>query len=232
MIIGITEAGDAGLDWSWQPRLYSGSIDGAVLITKAPHMLPEMPGNVVIHATITGLGATYVEPGVAPLEITIPAYKELVRRYGGDRVVLRVDPIIPTTTGIQLAMNVIEQAESRVRISILDAYPHIIPRLSSKGAESVAKIYKGQLHAPLDLRKIILAEAVKRTHRIEVCGEPGLPCSGCISVVDLSAMGIAVPDGNLGRANQRPACLCIAAKTELLKKKKQCRHACLYCYWR
>jgi hypothetical protein len=32
--------------------------------------------------------------------------------------------------------------------------------------------------------------------------------------------------------DQRPFCACLANKKELLKEKKQCRHNCLYCYWR
>ena len=65
--IGITEAGDAGLDLSWEPKL--SAVDGAILITKciSPSFYDAVLRNkdkVIVHATFTGYGGTVLEPCV------------------------------------------------------------------------------------------------------------------------------------------------------------------------
>ena len=67
--IGITEAGDAGLDLSWGERL--SIVDGAVLVTKciSPGFLDlalKHKDKLIIHTTFTGYGRTVVEPCVPP----------------------------------------------------------------------------------------------------------------------------------------------------------------------
>ena len=71
--IGITEAGDAGVDLSWVDKM--GSVDGAVLITKciSPNFVDaamKFKDKIIVHATITGYGGTILEPLVPyPYEI-------------------------------------------------------------------------------------------------------------------------------------------------------------------
>lgn len=65
--IGITEAGDAGLDLSWEP--YVDNLDGVVLVTKniTPSFHDAALRNrekAILHATITGYGNTKLEPQV------------------------------------------------------------------------------------------------------------------------------------------------------------------------
>lgn len=65
--IGITEAGDAGLDLSWEPKL--STVDGAILVTKciSPSFYDAVLRNkdkVIVHATFTGYGGTVLEPCV------------------------------------------------------------------------------------------------------------------------------------------------------------------------
>ena len=62
--IGITEAGDAGLDLSWEP--YVDNLDGVVLVTKniTPSFHDAALRNkekAILHATITGYGNTQME---------------------------------------------------------------------------------------------------------------------------------------------------------------------------
>ena len=65
--IGITEAGDAGLDLSWVNKL--DTVDGAVVITKciSPEFYDAVLSNkdkLIIHATFTGYGHSVLEPNV------------------------------------------------------------------------------------------------------------------------------------------------------------------------
>ena len=60
--IGITEAGDAGVDLSWEEKL--DDVDAAVLITKcvSPDFFDaalKHKDKLVIHTTITGIWALY-----------------------------------------------------------------------------------------------------------------------------------------------------------------------------
>jgi hypothetical protein len=225
MHIGVTERGDAGRDMIWLKALELGAVDGVVAITKAPQLLLDidLPYAVVVHCTITGHGNTELEPGVAAASVTLNAYTELVTRYGGERIVLRIDPIFACNdVWLARAVAVNKRAKGRVRISFFDFYSHVRERFSAMGIQ-----YAQDFHAPLALRKTVWDSLGNP----EVCAEPGLECSGCVSPRDVAAMGLPTIDpGVAGR--QRPLCACATAKTELLKGRKPCTHGCLYCYWK
>lgn len=230
MRIGITERGDAAFSRSiWLEALSSGRVDGAILITKNPTLLLPLalPLNTIVHCTITGYGSTALEPNVPPSTETVPAYEALVKRYGSERIVLRIDPINPYHA--EPAFEVAEVTErGRIRISFLDLYPHVRKRFKDAGYNP--RLWDG-FHAPLEIRKHVLESIqVKARTTVEVCGEPGLPCSGCVSDRDLRAMGIQ-SQGSRG-GFQRPNCMCLAEKVELLNVRGQCKHGCLYCYWK
>ena len=248
--IGITERGDGGLEIDTVLKKLP-KFDGAIIITKAPHLLLKygLPPNTIIHATITGMGRTSMEPGVLGFGETAPAYWELVQKYGGERVVLRVDPVLPEDEWIPQLTGMLRnmlpgnskqlgrsgQAKGcRVRVSFLDFYPHVQERL--RALPYGGYIPKTGIHASLVMReygyKMINREVEKLTGQsVEVCGEPDLPCTGCVSERDLRAMGLTVP-AEVGLKGQRPACQCLAAKVEMLDHKGQCPHKCVYCYWK
>ena len=97
MVIGITERGDAALHPGWRPWVNSGSP--AILITKDPGRLAEQltpDMNVIVHCTITGFGGTVVEPGAPTEAQAFLGVKRVVEVLGLERVVLRIDPVIPT----------------------------------------------------------------------------------------------------------------------------------------
>ena len=54
---------------------------------------------------------------------------------------------------------------------------------------------------------------------IEICGEPGINCTGCLSERDLDTFGVEL-DKDLETGMQRPACACLGIKKELLNNKK------------
>lgn len=229
-IFGITEYGDAGLDQSWRERMHE--VHGAIIITKAPHLLlqQEMPSNTIIHCTITGMAGSLLEPNTAPLDVTIAAYTSLVTLYGYNRVVLRVDPIIPTERGFQTAMQVLQHAKGRVRISFMDAYNHVRVRIQAATGRDLP--WKG-FHAPLDARKLLAQRILDETHiaSLEICGEPGMDCTGCISDLDLKVLGM---DCKLtGICRQRSTCACkVDKKIQLIGGRKRCANLCAYCFWK
>jgi hypothetical protein len=146
---------------------------------------------------------------------------------GLDRLVLRVDPVICTPKGITRAMSVIAPVknawpEMRVRISFLDVYNHVKERLLRA---NLTVPHGGQFHAPLEDRMRVWELLGKP----EVCGEPGMECTGCISAVDCEILNV---EPNTDTSHQRPACRCLTLKHELLTRRGQCPHNCLYCYWR
>ena len=228
--IGITERGDAALYLGWLPWVRKGNP--AILITKDPRRLLEellqqgkeyLPGkfNVIIHATVTGLGGSVFEPYVSDKFEALTAYKQLVCVYGINRVVLRIDPVIPTEEGIRIARSVLDLKEpnGRVRISFIDQYPHTKVRMKTAGVSLPWDTF----HAPLKARQ----EAYEELGRPEICGEPDFACTGCVSEQDCKTLGVVPKEVG----NQRKFCACLMNKKELLNSKHPCGHHCIYCYW-
>ena len=226
-IIGITERGDAALDPAWTDWVEQGRP--AILISKDPmrlylrltsHVVNPVP-NIIVHATITGFGGTQLEPNVPKAAGALKGYENLIELLGVKRVVLRVDPIIPSVFGAQTAEEIANQAKGRVRISFIDQYPHVKERLF----DAHMSLEWESFHAPLGLRKKIWEDM----GRPEICGEPGFECTGCVSKLDCETLGV-LPGEIDGK--QRQYCACLTNKKELLKSRAQCAHRCLYCYWR
>jgi len=228
MRIGVTERGDGGI--SLDIVLYElkfKSLDFAIIMTKNPTLLIErnLPENTIIHCTITGHGGTKIEPNVISSEKAIAAYNVLIDKYGGERVVLRIDPVFPFNEYVNIAKNILKFRRGRVRISFLDAYEHSKRRLKEIG---ITIPYN--FHARIELRKRILDE-FKTSGEIEVCGEPGLECAGCVSIRDIRA--VKLEEKVLDNSNrQRLPCKCLSEKFELLQNKCRCYHKCAYCYWK
>jgi len=237
--VGITERGDAGLDLEWQSWVAAGNP--AILITKAPHKLANIlrsmyspTVNVIVHATITGFGKTVLEPNVDTFQNELAGYWNLCSLLGEERVILRIDPIIPTEKGIEKALKVLQFANpeenQRVRISFFDNYNHVKERFRNADLPEI----EYDFHAPLEKRKevcVLLCNATKAT--VEVCGEPGFDCIGCISAKDCEILGIEPYNKFKPSMHfQRNGCACLAMKQELLSRKHPCAHGCLYCYWK
>ncbi len=227
--IGITERGDAGLNLSWVDR--ASEFNGLILITKRlseTFIQQAVKVNSIVHATITGHGSTTIEPNVIPYEESKVLFQRLIEVLSPERVVLRIDPIIPTESGIAAALkvynelHVMQDIRTRVRISFMDNYPHVRSRFFKAGLPQLPY----QFHAPLSQRKDIATQFPDA----EICGEPGFACTGCVSEKDLKVLRLST--GNCTAGQQRPECRCLSAKTELFFTRGQCPHGCLYCYWR
>lgn len=228
--IGTTEKGDAGLDFAWMNK--NESFDGMILITKhLSYGFIEQSSKVnsIVHATITGHGGTIYEPKVPPFSISKQLFKILIDKIGPERVVLRIDPIIPTDSGIAKAIYVYQQLheniekKTRVRISFMDNYEHVKQRFVKVGLKPLEYYF----HAQIELREKIASYFPDA----EICGEPGMECVGCVSEKDLKILNIQ-EESNIG-GWQREECKCLACKIEMLNNNKRpCRGGCIYCYWK
>ncbi len=232
MRIGVTEKGDAGLDFAWINK--ANEYDGIILITKHisyGFIEHASKTNAIVHATITGHGGTIYEPKVPPISISKIQFEHLVNKIGPERVVLRIDPIIPTDSGVAKAIFVYQQIHenmgkrTRIKISFMDNYVHVKDRFTKAGIKPLDYFF----HAPIELRKKIASYFPDA----EICGEPGFDCEGCVSKKDLEIFGIDISkvDPKIG-GFQREECRCLACKIEMLNNKRQCKSGCLYCYWK
>ena len=250
--IGITEAGDAGIDLSWVDKL--NSVDGAVLITKniTPDFIAEVlkhQDKIILHATVTGFGGTVIEPNVpTPCDEFIVIMSLIKDGFPQEKIVIRIDPIVPTPKGIHTAYQTMQlymkMGFSRYRISVLDMYPHVRERFAK---HNIKLPYAPDSFSANDSQMRSVDEMLYRAKifwrcvdgsdplRIESCAEPKLKepiMCGCISSYDLNLLGLEDDTENDSVGYQRKNCLCYAGKVELLEHKRRCPHNCLYCYWK
>ena len=214
--IGITEAGDAGVDLSWEKKLEK--VDGAILITKNVSRdfraaVMRNTSKVIVHATVTGFGGTVLEPNV-PLP-----------RESLENVMLLLCDGFP---------------QERV---VIDMYQHVRERFVKTGLPLPYgdKMYAGTEQMCLVDAMLLEAKAFWEylgnrpgELRVESCAEPWLkePIScGCISSYDLSLLDLD-PNESDSVGPQRQHCMCYSGKKELLSSRHPCRHNCLYCYWK
>lgn len=243
-LIGITERGDAALDLSWEDWVFK-QRRPAILISKDPcklyYAIAEMTAkynftpNVIVHCTITGLGGSKIEPNVPKPANALVGYSDFVKMLGKDRVVLRCDPIIPTTAFVSHALKnvMMHHLETRIRFSFLDIYPHVKQRLESASLDWHKLGFKDEkLHASKEDRFFFVTDmqsALSDKTLLQACGEPGIESAPCVSEFDCKTLGVQYMAPAF---HQRFACNCAANKTELLKMKGRCKHGCLYCYWK
>jgi len=234
--IGITERGDPSHNREWMNWVRQDKP--AILITKRPSVLYEILNshfvnpNVIIHCTITGYAGTKIEPNTPSVEDSIEGLFNLVNFLSPERVVLRIDPIIPTEKGFVRAKKILDQVLSswkpeyprlRVRISFLDNYPHVKTRFAQAELPTIPY----EFHAPVSNREKCVQDF--NYAGIEICGEPDMKCTGCISAIDCQTLQVSPTQST---SLQRQTCCCLAQKQELLTKKQRCPIGCLYCYWK
>lgn len=248
MKIGITERGDAALDFSWVKACRENKCDAYILITKnispafQSQVLAHLDSPILLHATCTGWGGTLMEPNVPPYRAQLEAAQRLIQRgFPRENIIIRVDPIIPTEEGLRRAAKVLDALpqygleNNRIRISILDGYPHALQRMRLRGFDTGELRFKPSESQKKAVRDMLYDRACGC--RYETCAEPGLldtNCEiGCVSERDLEALGLANDAKDLAiNPQRRNGCRCLSAKTELLSRPHPCVHNCAYCYWK
>lgn len=249
--IGITERGDAGIDFGWLPKLKQNIVDGAVLITKQlnptfnAHVMDLYNSGftqIVVHCTCTGWGGSIIEPNVPVYTKQLEQLQQLIDSgFPKEQCVLRIDPIFPTKNGIKRVTEVLDTAfdmellpDMRIRISILDEYKHVKERFRALGYDA---IYGDSFYAPKHMVQDLVEALDRYDLQFECCAEPYLvnenqfAHTGCISERDLRVFGLSC-DNTAVNPQNRGGCLCLACKTELLDCKRRCKHQCAYCYWK
>ena len=237
--IGMTETGDVAFDLSVFDRLYLGNIIITKRLTdKLIEKLIEHKDKVILHLTCTGMGGSKVEPFVPTVEQTYQKFCKLLE--GGfpvNQVVLRIDPIVPTEKGMNTALKVIDiffqndHGIKRVRVSSMDMYPHVKERFEKAGFP----IPYNSFHAPVSVRhemvRVFERLGQEKGFIVEVCGEPDLPSTSCLSQKDIDILGLTDTIQLVGNAGQRGHCSCPGNKKQLIVGElHRCKNACEYCY--
>lgn len=234
--VGITEGGDAGLDFSWVPKLKEANIIISKNIndTLIQHVLDNQD-KIILHITCTGFGGTVIEPNVPQAEWTKSQVQKLLEAgFPANQCVLRVDPIIPTEAGLvglDAVLNLFSDVGiDRCRVSIIDQYTHVKKRFQDIGYPLPWDTFT----CPASYIKEVVEILGRHKYDFESCAETlklgsAVPL-GCISTWDLGILGHTTRVK--GKCPQRPTCNCLNIKTELLGVSKRCQHKCAYCYWR
>lgn len=251
-MFGITENGDASMNYEWESTMLE--MDGSILITKKltatfkNKVIEYMHRPFIIHVSCTGYGKTVLEPNLDTYQHTIDEIHNLIHYAGfpAERIVLRIDPIIPTEKGINLFENVFRYSREkipevkRIRVSVMDMYPHVRKRFQNAGIP--CPYGNGYFQAsPAMFRDLnIKIEELKREFKdvsFESCCETKLPATtaaGCVSAKEYEILGLDKPEET--RKGQRTGCMCLGDKKDMLTFKynetgyNHC-YGCLYCYW-
>lgn len=194
----------------------------------------------IIHATITGLSESVVEPsfdGAWPfiLDEAVGVWEQF---YPEAKFVLRIDPIIPNHSSEAIIYTIMKEAKDKgvkdVRFSIMDNYPFIRRRFEELSL-TVPKTFQydrkiihewevtmATFAKKLDMKLNICAEEVSTLVLSKYIGE-----QGCASVEEWKSLGLYLEPCAF---KQRALCTCTAKKYDLLKGYP-CKNNCMYCYY-
>lgn len=232
--IGITENGDASIDYTWEQK--APDMDMMVLITKnvtdefIKRVLPYR-NKVILHATCTGYGGTVIEPNVPEYTKQLEQVRKLIA-YGfpAEQIVIRIDPIIPTVKGCNHFEKIVENIHmdvKRFRISVIDNYNHVKDRFK---VADLPVLFDGAFQASDEDFARVDRSISRLKFRFpdlifESCAEPKLNKTekiGCVSKKDKELLGLP-SENKIINKNSRFGCLC-EPKTELLPYNH-----CYYC---
>ena len=215
--------------WSKNPK--------NILIHKGLNRKLRQYDQIVLHFTISGMGATYLEPRIPDTAESISMIPEIIEFLGSPmRLRLRFDPIVHLRlpdgrefTNLGLFPEIIRAATKyslkEIIISWMEPYPKVVKRLSRFGIESI------QISEELFKREMDWIIEYARNHGVRVvgCCVPGLSSSRCIDGSMLSRLhpeGLAAPSEKA--SGQRGLCHC--TKSWDIGWYNLCPGGCLYCY--
>ena len=207
----------------------------------------------VIHLTCTGWGGTFLEPNVVSRETFKDKAAQLIAAgYPKDRLVWRVDPIIPIKEGLEKFKASVDLAISlgiyRIRASVMQLYKHSYERIKETPIiDEINSIYKGKFWPDKDaswefmVELLDIVQSFKEEHSdisFEACASSMLHKCGfkdipCMSEFDLNINGFE-PNSSWGmmHGTQRAGCSCLL-KQQLIPggfSRGRCPNKCLYCY--
>jgi hypothetical protein len=195
-------------------------------------------GQVFLHWTITGLGATFLEPNVQPPDRQLGMLDDIVSFLGDPRRLhWRYDPLVSAQSGCYLAENIDLDmfrslarpfARARVRTvhtSFVTMYPKVRRRLAAKGIDF------GEQDAATRTDFIRQLRTAAREYGMEVvtCCEPGIPMQRCIDGALLTQLHPTRERCRTDRAlGQRELCGCTVSLD--VGQYLPCPNGCVYCY--
>lgn len=253
MKIGITERGDPVFHYAeLNKKFKNNDVDGAIIITKnitnkkLQKFLLNYKNKIILHSSITFLGQSIIEPNVPKYQNSLKSLEELVNSgFNSNHIVFRLDPII----GQKQINNLINNLDfikklniNRIRFSFCQFYQHVKDRfLKNNIPLPKLDINNFNLNSDFIYNSLNIFETLSQKYDIifESCGQniPNefkiIQKNGCISEKDLNILNLNIDNTiHLPEFKQRRFCNCLNVKTELLTEKKQCKHGCLYCYWK
>lgn len=237
--VGITETGEIAFNLDAFDNLRKANI----IITKRLtdgliDKLLEHKDKCILHLTVTGMGGSKLEPFVPNVSEIKKKFDELLfRGFPVKQVVLRIDPIIPTSKGVQTALKVIKTFKDsgikRIRWSSIDMYEHVKDRFRKNGINPPFETFHANKVKINALYSILESICYINDFELESCGEPGFDPSPCISVKDLEILGLENEINLFGKSEQRDGCSCPSNKVQLIRKKpERCKNLCMYCFWK
>ncbi len=194
-------------------------------------------GQLFVHCTVTGMGATRLEPCSPPTDDALSTLGELVEFVGlPERVRLRFDPLVHLSlpSGRSYS-NVIHFGRIARVASALG-----IPSVTVSWMECYAKVSKRLAGHGIRVEKVSSVLMKKETeHMREVCEEFGLTLLGCCApglessrCIDGKLLSRLHPEGlkcsEAKATGQRTLCTCTASLD--IGWYSPCAHGCLYCY--
>ena len=224
------------------------------ILTDSSSHLAYMNKPSTVHLTVTGWGGTFMEPNVDYPEVMKDKVVQLINAgFPIERLVWRVDPIVPTKEGIERFKKSVDLGLSAgihtFRSSVLQCYKHVYERLKETPIkEEIDNLYKGNFWPDKELMFSVYADIRDFSQGIcvqhpdvsfESCATSQL-CSiakfknfACMSEADLvsNKIDINVASG-MRKGLQRSGCDCLM-KHQLIPggfSKGRCPNKCLYCY--
>lgn len=192
----------------------------------------------VVHATITTLGGSKLEPKVPPWQESVRFLRGFIKRVDNpSAMVLRVDPLVPRVTDFFEVRKLVEEASklgiTRCRTSVVDYYPFVRQKLTEAGIPVVGDGFNPPPSEMEYCLGMILKICEQNDMVLESCAERcnflyGLRYVGCASHQEWLKMGLTMEDV---KHKQRRNCFCDVEKHDLLSHWKECGYGCLYCYW-
>jgi DNA repair photolyase len=223
---GSTEAGDPVFDKSWLEKLQ----DINLIITKnlsddLIEKLVKYKDKMVLHLTVTGLGGSFIEPGVPKATFNARQLKILFDLgFPVNQAVLRIDPMI----SVEVAKHVLDAFESsgvkRCRFSFLNLTNYTDNELSDKHIQ--------KMHEEAE-ELINYSKSKGFDYSFESCAgiwlkDLDVKLIGCMSKIEAERVLKKEVVFETGKRN-RNFCLAPGNRVELLENKI-CKHNCIYCF--
>jgi hypothetical protein len=195
--------------------------------------------HVFLHLTVTGMGGSFLEPGIPRAGDTLSMIPALAGRLGSARrLTIRFDPIVHLRlsngerySNVRHFKGVAEAAArsgiERLTVSWMQSYPKVQSRLERLGIRAEEPSDAEREEEAGRLSAVAGALGLK----LNSCCVPRLPVSACIDGRLLSDLHPDRVQASLTKAGgQRPACGCTESWD--IGWYHPCPGGCLYCYAR